>query len=38
MFTDFIAPVELMNYYNIAVEIEQKKQEDLESTKRESYK
>ena len=38
MYTDFITPVELMNCYAIAEEIEKKKQEELENAKREPYK
>lgn len=38
MFTEFITPIEFMNFYNIAQKIEQKKQDDIENDKREGYK
>jgi hypothetical protein len=38
MFTEFITPVELMNFYNVAMEIERAKEEKLENAKREGYK
>lgn len=38
MFTEFITPVELINFYNVAMEIEKAKEEKLEETKREGYK
>ena len=38
MFTDFLSPVDLMNYYNIAMSIEQEKQDRIDAGKRENYK
>ena len=37
-FTELLTPIDFMNYYNIAAEIEQKKQDDIEASKREKYK
>jgi hypothetical protein len=38
MFTEFITPIEFMNFYNMAQKIEQKKQDEIENDKREGYK
>lgn len=37
MFTEFITPVELINFYNIAQSIEQKKLDSIENEKRKNY-
>ena len=37
MFTEFITPIELMNFYNISQKIEQKKKDEAEEAKREQY-
>jgi len=38
MYTDFATPIDFMNYYSVAEEIERKKQEEIENSKREQYK
>lgn len=37
MFTEFITPVEFMNLYNIALKIEEKKQEEAQGNTRKQY-
>ena len=37
MFTEYLTPIDLMNYYNLAMEIEQKKIDEIEASKREQY-
>lgn len=37
MYTDYMTPVDFLNHYNIASEIEKKKEEEAENAKRSGY-
>jgi len=38
MFTEFLTPIDFINYYNVAAEIEKEKEDRAERAKREQYK
>ena len=37
MFTEFLSPIDLSNFYNIALDIQKKRLEEAENSKRSQY-